>query len=287
MRKLRVRRLLVIAATVVSVCYAASGCFAHDNNEEIPESHFTLVDIEKTTLFDQGGITIAATKLNPQTENGPSLRLHVENSAVKDYVVTPQFIAINGYMTYSEVEISVAQGGEANKTITFDSSPLIAAGIKTIVEVRMSFKLADLNGSTYDTAEAVLHTSAYNVYTQTDNFKGELVVDEEGLIIKLGLLSDESALGKNVYLYAENNTDEAIVLETKDVKANGAELTHYFVRTIKPGMKLCELVTFRDADMVANGIVAIEELSMGFVATSPYGVVLDTEPTRVIFTEAN
>jgi hypothetical protein len=111
-------------------------------------------------------------------------------------------------------------------------------------------------------------------------------VNEKGLVVRLGLLNDESALGKNVYMYAENNTDEAIVLETKDVKANGAELTHYFVRTIKPGMKLCELVTFRDADMVANGIVTIEELSMGFVATSPYGVEVDTDPVQLTFTQA-
>jgi hypothetical protein len=278
---------MVIMAAVASVCYAASGCFARNDTEEIPKTHFTPVDIEESTLFDQGGLTITAVRFNAQAEKGPTLRLRLKNNAEKDYVIKPQFVSINGYMTYPEAEITVEQGGETNKTITFDPSPLIAAGVKTIAEIRMSFKLADLGGSTYDTGEEVLHTSKYGDYNQKYNFKGELVVDENGLVVKLGLLSDESALGKNVYLYAENNTEEAIVLETKDVTVNGAELTHYFVRTIRPGMKLCELVTFRDSDMIANCIVAIEELSMGFVATSPYGIMVDTEPVQVTFARAD
>jgi hypothetical protein len=264
-----------------------AGCADEKKLERESKYGFMHAAIQEKVLYDMNDLKITAVALNMLPDSGPTLVLSVENLSEKRYGIKLKNSSVNGYMIYDDKEYTIPKGFNDNIEVIFNPLALNAAGIVTFTEMNIGFQISEVaDESLYESDPVIVTTSMYGKYIQKYQFSGSVVINEGGLVIKVASMKQDDALfGKQIYIYVENNTENPISLETKDVSVNGIELPHYFIREIGAGKRACEPITFHDSDLVTNGVASIDELIMGFKAFSPYGSVVDTQRYKMLFSE--
>ena len=102
-------------------------------------------------------------------------------------------------------------------------------------------------------------------YTQTYHDAVEVLVDSNGIkIVGKGLSADDSFWGPGVILYIENNTDQDVTVQTRDVSVNGFMTEASMSEDIVAGKRAISAVQFYSSDLEENSIEDITDVELYF-----------------------
>ena len=245
------------------------------------------VSIVETVLLDEADVKITAKSLSDSIW-GPEVKILIENNSEKNLTIQAQNSSINGYMVENMLSADVAAGKKANDIITFMSSDIETCGIETIADMEFSFHIFTTDDwETYlDTSSIQLKTSIADTYTQTYDDSGDVVYDKNDVkIVVKGLSEDDSLLGPGILVYIENNSQQDITVQTRDVSINGFMLDPLFSCDVACGKRSVDSVTFMSSELEDNDISTIEtaELSFHIFDYSDWDTIADTDVITIDF----
>lgn len=246
------------------------------------------VEVEEQVLFDQDDIKITLKSLKDDSIFGPSLQVLVENNSEQSIIVQTRDSSVNDLMVETMFSANVAAGKKANDSITFMSSELEQAGISTIQNIEFKFYIfnADTWSEVLESEVITIETSADKSFVQDNDDEGVLVLDEKGIKMVIKKLnSSDSFWGADVYVYIENNSDQDITIQTRDVSINGFMVNPIFSSDIVAGKKTFDTITFFDNDLVENEITSIDNMEVSFhiFESGGWNTILYTQPIEVTF----
>ncbi len=247
------------------------------------------VSIDEQVLYDENDIKITATGIDVEdTVYGAELKLLIENNSSQDITVQTGNVSVNGYMMSAIMSANVVAGKKANDTLTFYSSELEECGIDQIATIEVSFVF--LNSDSYETISTsdmiTVNTSVADDYQQTYDDSGEVLVDSNGVkIVSKGLSEDDSFWGPGVILYIENNSDQDIIIQTRDVSVNGFMISAVISEDVLAGKKAISAVQFYDQDLEDNGIDDITDVELYFKVSNleSWDTIFDTDVISIKF----
>lgn len=243
--------------------------------------------ITETVVFDANDIKVTAKALNYDGWMGPELVLLIENNSSQNITVQNRNASINGLMIDPMLSADVAAGKKANETMTIMSSELEQAGIKTIKDIEFILHIFDTEtwDEIVDSDVIVISTDATD-YVQTFDDSGVVAYDENGVkIVAKTLNSSDSFWGADLYLYIENNTEQDITVQARDVSIDGFMIDPVFSSEIVHGKKAFDSLTFMESDLTDNGITDIKEIELKFhiFDTASWDTIKDTDIVTVSF----
>lgn len=243
--------------------------------------------ITETVVFDANDIKVTAKALNYDGWMGPELVLLIENNSSQNITVQNRNASINGLMIDPMLSADVAAGKKANETMTIMSSELEQAGIKTIKDIEFILHIFDTEtwDEIVDSDVIVISTDATD-YVQTFDDSGVVAYDENGVkIVAKELNSSDSFWGADLYLYIENNTEQDITVQARDVSIDGFMIDPVFSSEIVHGKKAFDSLTFMESDLTDNGITDIKEIELKFhiFDTASWDTIKDTDIVTVSF----
>lgn len=244
------------------------------------------VTLPETVLFDQDGIRITATGLSTDSLFGPELNLLVENDSTQNIVVQPNYCMVNGYMMDGLLSADVAAGKKANDSLDFLSNVLARCGIETITDIELDLVIS--NGDSwqtlYETGPVTLQTSAAGQYTQVYDDSGEEIYNQNGIRVVAKSVNDD-LFGMGIKFYLENNTDQAVVVNTDNVSVNGYMMTDLFYADLAPQSHAVETLTLLGSELEDNNIDTITEaeLSLRITDADYYQTIDETAPITLHF----
>ncbi len=243
--------------------------------------------ITETVVFDANDIKVTAKALNYDGWMGPELVLLIENNSSQNITVQNRNASINGLMIDPMLSADVAAGKKANETMTIMSSELEQAGIKTIKDIEFILHIFDTEtwDEIVDSDVIVISTDATD-YVQTFDDSGVVAYDENGVkIVAKNLNSSDSFWGADLYLYIENNTEQDITVQARDVSIDGFMIDPVFSSEIVHGKKAFDSLTFMESDLTDNGITDIKEIELKFhiFDTASWDTIKDTDIVTVSF----
>lgn len=247
------------------------------------------VTIEEQVLFDRDGVVVTAKEYTQDSIWGDGIKLLVENNRDENITVSCRDLIVNHYMVSNLFSCDVAAGKKVNKDLNFSSSDLKAAGIETVAEVEASFHVynADTWDTIFDTDLVGIKTSEYGQVEYLPNDAGKELYNGGGIRIVGKYVDEDSIWGTAILLYVENNSDQKIVVQARDLSVNGFMLTPLFSCTVYPGRMAVDDITLLSSEMEQNGIESVQDVELSFHITdeSFFNTIADTGP--VSFTVEN
>ena len=247
------------------------------------------VTIEEQVLFDRDGVVVTAKEYTQDSIWGDGIKLLVENNRDENITVSCRDLIVNHYMVSNLFSCDVAAGKKVNKDLNFSSSDLKAAGIGTVAEVEASFHVynADTWDTIFDTDLVGIKTSEYGQVEYLPNDAGKELYNGGGIRIVGKYVDEDSIWGTAILLYVENNSDQKIVVQARDLSVNGFMLTPLFSCTVYPGRMAVDDITLLSSEMEQNGIESVQDVELSFHITdeSFFNTIADTGP--VSFTVEN
>ncbi len=225
------------------------------------------VTIEEAVLFDQDDIVITAKSLNMKGFFGPEVKLLIENNSERSVTVQTRNTSVNGYMVETMLSADVAPSKKANDELTLMRSDLEAAGITTIADLEFSFHIFDSESwdTIIDSDPVIVTTSVYDGFEYMYDDSGELVYDEDDIkIVVKGLSENDSIWGPGIVVYIENNTDNVVMIQARDVSINGFMIDPIFSCDISAGKHAIDAITFMSSDLESNEIEQINTCELSF-----------------------
>ena len=219
---------------------------------------------------------------------GSELKLLIENDTDNGITVQARNVSVNGYMVDTSMSVDVASKKKSNDALTFMERSLEECGIEQIAEIDFSFHIfnSDSWDSLIDTEVIHIDTSCAGSYVQSYDDSGEVIYDNNGIrIVAKGILEDSSYMGPSLIVYIENNTEDAITIQSRDVSINGFMVDPIFSCEIMPGKKAIDDITFMNSDIEENQIESIDEVEISFhiFKTDGWDTIQDTDPITVNF----
>ena len=245
------------------------------------------VSLDEQVIFEKDGISITVKGLVMDEFWGPGIKVLIENGSTQNVTVQTRNCSVNGLMLEPMFSCDVAAGKKANDTIQFMNSDLDDAQISVIANIE--FLLHIFNSDTWDDIVdsdiITLNTSAID-YVQIYNDSGFTAYDDGGIKIVIQKLnSEDSFWGSDVYVYAENNTDENITIQARDVSIDGFMIDPMFSCDIAANKKAYNTITFMESDLEENDITDITELELKFhiFNCDTWNDIVDTDIITVTF----
>ena len=190
----------------------------------------------------------------------------IENNTDQNITVQAKNTSVNGAMIETIFSCDVAAGKQATDSISFYSEDLEVAGITEIYEIELS--LLFFNADTWadiDLSDPILVYTGAGPNAQTFDDSGTVAYDVDGVrIVVKGLIMDGSYHGADVLLYIENNTDQNLTVQARDVSVNGIMLDPIFSSDIYSGKVAFDMLTFLKTDLEDNAIDDIESIELRF-----------------------
>lgn len=235
--------------------------------EQTTDSLNTKANIEEKVIVDRDGIKITAKSIS-YDYSGANIKVLIENNTSQDITVQARDFSINGIMVDPSMSTDVASGKKSNSTISVYDSDLEQAKITTIKDIE--FGLTVFNSDSWDDIfeekGITLQTNAKD-YVQKYNIDGFLAVDQNEIKIYVLKLKDKDSFwGADVTVYIENNTDQPITIQARDVSINGFMVDPSFSSDVMPGKKAYDSITFFESDLEDNDIKDITEIELKFLA---------------------
>ena len=224
------------------------------------------VSIDERVLYDADNIKITASSLGDSWA-GPTLKLLIENNSDRSVTVQARNASVNGFMVETMMSADVAAGKKANDELTFLTSGLEECGIDTIAVMEFSLHIFDSEDWTdiTETDSFTIETSAAANYTQEVDDSGEVLVETNGIkIVGKGLSADDSVWGPGLILYIENNSDQNITVQVRDVSVNGYMVESMMSEDVTIGKKAITAVQFFSSDLEENQITDITDVELYF-----------------------
>ena len=233
--------------------------------ESLTESN-DIVTVEEQVIYDDNDIKITVKGLD-DSWFGTELKVLIENNSDKTVMVQPRDTSVNGYMVTALMSAEVAPGKKINDGITFETTGLKECGIEQIAT--MEFALAVIDSETWDyiveTDPIIVDTSVANSYVQEYDDSGNVLVDYGDFrIIEKGLSESSSVWGPGVILYIENNSDQNITVQVRDVSINGYMVESIISEDVLIGKKSITDLQFLSKDLEENGITDINDVEFYF-----------------------
>lgn len=234
--------------------------------QEEQKEEASAVTIEEQVLYDENDIKITATGIEDSWA-GTKLTLLIENNSAKGVTVQARNANVNGYMVETMMSADVAAGKKSNDGLTFQTSGLKECGIEQIATMEFSFHIFDSESwdAIVDTDVIKIDTSVAEGYVQNYDDSGEVLVDTNGVkIVGKGLSDKNSFFGPGVILYIENNSDQDITVQVRDVSVNGFMVDTSMSEDVVAGKKAISAVTFFSSSLEENGITDITDVELFF-----------------------
>ena len=231
--------------------------------EELTEE----VTIEEQVIYDEHDIKVTAKALEYDDWFGPSIAILIENNSQQNITVQTRNSSVNGLMIDTLFSCDVAAGKKGNDKITFYETELDIANIEIMKNIEFQLHIFDSDEwkDIADSDMIVLTTSADPAYVQPCNTDGFLAFEDENVkIVVQKLDSDDSFWGSDIYVYIENNSNENVTVQTRDVSINGFMLDPMFSCDIAAGKKAYDIISFFESDLEDNGITDITEMEVKF-----------------------
>lgn len=292
--------LLVLLVVMTAICLAACGGSSNTSNptgssaQSEPSaggssSASKRVSIQEEVIFDQNDIKVTAKSLDPTGSIfGATVAVLIENNSSKNITVQARNSAVNGVMVDTLFSCDVTAGKKANDAITFSASDLKRAGIEVIKEIQ--FQLHFFNAESWDTIvdsdPIIITTDADPSFVQEYDDSGVVLLDTKGFrIVAQGLDETSSILGTELLLYIENNTDNNVTIQVRDVSVNGFMVGTIFSCDVLAGKKAFDDITFMKSDLEKNSIKDINEIDLSFhiFDANSWNTILDSEPITITF----
>lgn len=292
--------LLVLLVVMTAICLAACGGSSNTSNptgssaQSEPSaggssSASKRVSIQEEVIFDQNDIKVTAKSLDPTGSIfGATVAVLIENNSSKNITVQARNSAVNGVMVDTLFSCDVTAGKKANDAITFSASDLKRAGIEVIKEIQ--FQLHFFNTESWDTIvdsdPIIITTDADPSFVQQYDDSGVVLLDTKGFrIVAQGLDETSSILGTELLLYIENNTDNNVTIQVRDVSVNGFMVGTIFSCDVLAGKKAFDDITFMKSDLEKNSIKDINEVELLFhiFDANSWNTILDSEPITITF----
>lgn len=233
--------------------------------ETIKPSPIEEILVNEELVFDDEDIKIWVKSFDDNGIFGPSLELLIENNREEDIMVQVRGTTVNDVVVNTIFSVNVSAGKEASKDITLMQSSLDKAGIELVKDIELRFVISD--GDNWAT---ILATDPIKISTSVDpSFKqdyddsGQLILDQDGIrIIVRGIDNEDTLWGASVVLFIENNQDQGIRVQAKDVSVNGFAIDSLLSSEIPAGKKAYAEISFAEADLKEHDIKTIEEIEM-------------------------
>lgn len=265
---------------------AASGAPAASSAAAQPAAP-AAATIEEQVLYEKDGLKITAKSLELGGLMGPKLKVLVENDGAQNVTIQVRRVSVNGYMTDSSFSCDVAAGKKVNDEVSFMNSSLEACGIETITDIELSFHIFTTEGwDTLDDSDLIqLQTSAAGSHQQAYDDAGTVLVDQDGIKIVYRGLETGGLMGPSMLLYLENNTDQSVTVQQRNMSLNGFMIDGIFSCEVEAGKKAVDDISIFDSDLEENGITELEngELSFHIFATDGWNTIFDTDMIAVEF----
>lgn len=265
----RIIALLLAAMMVFCLCACGGDAPADSDNDSgkaSTKTENTDVSIEEQIIYDANDIKITATGLD-DSWYGTELKLLIENNSSQDITVQARNANVNGYMVTTSMSADVAAGKKANDSLTFETTSLKDCGIETMATMEFYFVIIDSESfeDIYNTDVITINTSVAEGYTQTYDDSGEVLAEVNGIkIVSKGLSEKDSFWGPGLIVYIENNSDQDITVQARDVSINGFMVDPSMSEDVVAGKRAITAVQFFDSDLEDNGIETINDLELYF-----------------------
>jgi len=228
------------------------------------------VYIEEQVIIDQDDIVVTVKSLNLDASYyAAELKVLIENNTDTDVNISLDHCAVNGIMIGGYLYATIAAGKKSNETISFYEDDFEEVGISTI-------KSIDLVVNVYETESyddiivsdlIMLETIGNEDYVQEYYTAGDLVFEQDGikLVVQgVTVYGDDDYYGAEIFFYAENNSENTVTINARNVAINGFMIDGYLYATILPGYKSYDSMTLYDDDLEENDITEIEEFEGSF-----------------------
>ena len=236
------------------------------SGEEAKETDAVDVTIEEQVLVDQDGVKVTALEYVKDDIWGDGIKVQVENNTDKNITVSCKALIVNNYMISDLFSSEVASGKKSNETIYLSSSELKAAGIETVGQVEVYFRVYDSDSwdDIFVTDDVVIKTSEYDNMDTTPNDTGHELYNEGGIKIVGKTVDENSFWGSAILLYIENNADRNVSISVDNMSINGFMTEPYFSTTVYAGKMAIDDITVMSSDLEENGIESIDEVELEF-----------------------
>ncbi len=247
------------------------------------------ITVDEQVVFDQDGIRITIKELDTEDSFfGPALKVLVENGSSENITVQVRNVSINDIVVESTFSCDVASGKMANDEIMFMSSSLEAANVEIIKNFEFCFHIFDSESweTIIDSQPIIVETSADPAYIQDVDDSGTVVLDQDGIkLVVKNLDVTGSYWGADLYVYVENNSQNDITIQTRDVSVNGFMVDPIFSCDVPMGKKAFDSISFMQSDLEDNAITDITTLELSFHVfdSNNWNTILDTEATVIEF----
>lgn len=252
------------ASTVAAPTVTVSTETEPTEAEPLPTEAVSLdVTIDEQIVYENDSIKLTAKEIDFSDDRYIRVKFLAENNSDANISFIGNYFSINGITMYCGFYIEVAAGKKANGTLDLRIDDLEAVGIENIATV----VARDVYIYDNEASETLTHltfeipTSIADEYTQTVDSSGQVVYDQNGIVIKYrGIVkdwTDEEVLS----FYIENNSSPAVSIYTDDVSVNGFMVYGSMVAYAYPNCVTYEELDFSSSDMEENGIESIEEVS--------------------------
>ena len=259
-----------------------------DEDKNIDNDKNQDITIEEQVIFEGNDIKVTATGLTNDDFFGPSVTVLIENNSSNNITVQSRYSSVNGVMIDSLLSADVVAGKKTNDTISFSADSLEIAGITTIKDIELSLHIIDAESwdTLIDTDIITINTSADSSIVQEYDNSGHLAYDSDGIKIVIKNLNSSSSLwGSDVHVYIENNTDENITVQARDVSLNGFMVDPIFSCDVLSGKRAFDTITFMESDLTDNNISDITDLELKFhiINLESWDLIKDTDVIEVSF----
>ena len=250
-----------------------------DNNAD--SGNAVELSIEEQVLYDANDIKITATGIH-ESIWGVEIDLVIENNSDTDITVQDRDANVNGFMVSTTMSVDVASGKKAKDSLIIDNSSIKECGLIQIATIEFRFHIFDAD--TWDDIALsdviTITTSQAEGYTQAYDDSGDVLVDYKGIkIICKGLSDEDSFWGPGVILYIENNSNQGVTIQVRDVSVNGFMIDPTISEDVIPGKKAMSAIQFYSSQLEENDIDKIEDIEFYFtiIDLDTWDDVLDSD----------
>lgn len=258
-----------------------------NKNETTEATMVQEVSIQETVLLDEADVKITAKSLSTDGLFGQGIKLLIENNSEKNLTVQCRNASVNGYMVDTMLSADVVSGKKGNETLIFMDADFEACGIETIADMEFSFHIFDSDSwdTYFDSPRIQLKTSAADTYTYVYDDSGSLAYDGNNVKIIVKGATEDSILGPGITVYIENNGEQDITVQTRDISINGFMVDALFSCDVCVGKRAVDSITFLSSDLEENEIAQIEtvELSFHIFDTSAWETIVDTDAVTITY----
>lgn len=238
------------------------------------------VTIESQELVNQAGVIVSATEYVYDSIWGQGIKLNLENSSQKNCTVSCDALIVNGYMITDLFSCQIAAGKKATDTLYLSSSELEAAGIETVGEVEIYFRVYDSDTwkDIFETGCVTIKTSGYDNMDTTPDDAGSELYNEGGIRVVGKKVDENSFWGAAILLYIENNTDKNITITSENLSVNGYMISSVMSADVYAGKKSFDDITLLSSALEENNITSVDkvEFTLHIYNSDTYDTIADT-----------